>query len=234
VSDPEFDAAARRTARRLRDAPLAERIAAACRGSGNPAALAWLAEECGLERATRVVDLGTGLGGAAAWIEHRYGCRPFVLEPAAAAASGAGRLFDLRAVRADASAAPFRDDAFDVALLFGVLSVAPEPEAVVIETARLAGRVAVLDYVSTGDRACHAGGSRFPTAPELVALLSTGGFDRPVSAAVTMSAPPRWDAAQEAYDATDEVAAARRAKQSVRAEIDAGRLAPVALVAHRD
>jgi SAM-dependent methyltransferase len=234
VTDPEFDAAARRTARRLDEAPFDERIAAACRGSGNPAALAWLAEQCGLEAATRVVDLGTGLGGAAAWIERRYACRPVVLEPAASAASGAGRLFDLPAVRADAGAAPFRDDAFDVALLFGVLSVAPDPESVVQEAARLAGRVAVLDYVSTGDRSCRAGGSRFPTTTGLVALLAAAGLDRAESVAVTMSPPPRWVAAQDAYDATDEVDDARRAEQAVRREIDAGRLAPVALVALRD
>src|SRR5690349_955787 len=108
MTDPEFDRVARRTADRLGEASLDERIATACRGSGKPSALAWTAEECGIGPDSRVVDLGTGLGGPAAWIARRFGCRPVALEPARGAVAGLAHLFDLAVVRADAAATPFR------------------------------------------------------------------------------------------------------------------------------
>lgn len=234
MTDPEFDRVARRTADRLGDASLDERIATACRGSGNPSALAWIAEECGIGPETRVVDLGTGLGGPAAWIARRFGCRPVALEPARGAVAGSAHLFDLAVVRADAAATPFRADGFDVALLLGVLSVVDTPEAVAAEGVRLAPTLAVIEYCSTGEGPVEAGGSTFPTRRELERLLASVGCAAAVTIELTMPTPPRWARAQEAFDATGEDAAAAASERAVQETIDAGDLRPVVVVARRD
>jgi SAM-dependent methyltransferase len=233
VTDSEFDDVARRTADRLAGATPDERIAAACRGSGNPAALAWIAEECGVNPATRVVDLGTGLGGPAAWIAQRYGCRPVALEPARGAVAGIHRLFDLAVVRADAVATPLRTDGFDVALLLGVLSVVDAPTEVAAEAVRLAGRVAVIEYCSTRGGSVHAGGSTFPTRERLEALLVSVGCAPPTVVEMTMPSPPRWVQAQEEFDATDDDTAAAASEHAVQDAIAAGRLQPFVMVAPR-
>jgi len=95
VTTSEFDDIAALTAERLAVRPVDERIAAACRGSGNPAALAWLAEECGIGPETRAVDLGSGLAGPAAWLARRYDCSVVALDPSPGATRGARQLFDL-------------------------------------------------------------------------------------------------------------------------------------------
>lgn len=59
----EFDQQASVIASRLHELPEVEQIAAACRGSGNPAALSWLAECLGLDDKAWVSDLGAGIGG---------------------------------------------------------------------------------------------------------------------------------------------------------------------------
>ncbi len=233
VTDSEFDGVARETAARLDAAALDVRIAAACRGSGNPAALAWIAEECAVSPATRVVDLGTGLGGPAAWLAHRYGCRPIVLEPAAGATTGSANLFGLTVARADAASTPLRSDAFDLALVLGVLSVVDAPGAIAREAARLAARAGVIEYCSTGTEPVHAGGSTFPTFAALAALLQEEGLEPSAAVEITMSTPPRWAAAQDRYDATDRDAAASRSEREVADAIAEQRLSPWAVVAHR-
>jgi len=63
---------------------------------------------------------------------------------------------DVDARVGDARSLPFDDDAFDAVILHLVLSVVPEPEAVVAETARVLntdGRVSIYDkFVSHGER----------------------------------------------------------------------------------
>ncbi|MEU7828504.1 MULTISPECIES: hypothetical protein [unclassified Nonomuraea] len=56
-------------------------VPAACRGSASPAALAWLAEACELAPGMRLLDVGAGVGGPAAWAAERFGVRPILIEP---------------------------------------------------------------------------------------------------------------------------------------------------------
>ena len=51
------------------DGPTA--VIGACRGSGSPSALAWLAEALELGPGRRLLDVGSGLGGPAAWAAAR-------------------------------------------------------------------------------------------------------------------------------------------------------------------
>lgn len=195
----EFEEAARATTTSVRGAPLTDRIAVACRGSANPAALAWIAEGVALGPRSVVVDLGAGLGGPAAWLELRYGCRVVALEPAPSAAEGAAPLFDLAAVRADASGAPLRDACADAALLLGVVSVVADPVAALAEARRVAARLGVLDYCAAGDAPVHAGGSTFPTRDLLDEWMRAAGWTVDVAADVDLPTPSPWQHAVDAY-----------------------------------
>ena len=56
-------------------------IPAGCRGSGSPSDLAWLAEALQVGPDTRVVDVGSGVGGPAAWLAEHFGPQPVCAEP---------------------------------------------------------------------------------------------------------------------------------------------------------
>lgn len=193
----EFEESAREQVRLLEDVGRRERIAVACRGSANPAVLAWLAEALALSGSSVVADLGAGLGGPAAWMVDRYRCRVLALEPAGAAARGMGPLFGLSPVRAGAAGVPLRDGCADAALLLGVVSVVPEPAAALREARRVAAGLGLLDYCSTTGGAVTAGGSTFPTPDRLDALLAATGWSVEEAADVDLPSPPSWSRAVE-------------------------------------
>ncbi len=149
----------------------ADRIAAACRGSANPAALRWLADTLQLTPEDVVVDAGTGLGGPAAWLRAEVRCAIVAADPSPTAAAGARQLFGLPAVQAPAAPAPFADRAFDAVLLLGVLSVVDDRATVLREALRTGRRVGVLDYCSTSADTVHAGGSAFAPPEQLAGEL---------------------------------------------------------------
>ncbi|CNF53505.1 methyltransferase family protein [Mycobacterium tuberculosis] len=103
----EFDDVARWTADAVELLGERHAIPAACRGSADPAALAWLGEACELAAGTTLLDVGAGAGGPAAWAAERFGVRPVLLERMPAACRAAARLFGLP-VRAPLPAARLR------------------------------------------------------------------------------------------------------------------------------
>lgn len=225
MSAVEFDEVAADTAKRIASAEFMDRVVAACRGSGNPAALAWLGDGLELEATTRVIDLGAGLGGPAAWMRRRYGCEVVGLEPAPGASSGCRELFDLPVVRGEASSVPFRCDAFDVALLLGVSSVVASPRLVFLEAHRIASRLGCLEYVSCSTTAVLAGGSRFPTRRAMRTALRDAGWHVLFNAPLRMSAPGPWSAdtnAQPKHLPTD----ADESEAEVVAAIRSGAIEP--------
>ena len=228
MAGAEFDDEAAAIADAAGEEDLDDRIAAACRGSGNPAALAWLAEGLGLRPGSTVVDLGAGLCGPAAWLVRHHRCRVVGADPAAGATEGAGRLFDVPVLRSSADAAPLRDGTFDAAVVLGVLSVVPDPVAVLREAARVARRLGVLEWCSTEAAAVRAGGSCFPTPDELDGWVGAAGWDVGQSVPFDVPVPSTWaDAAARAEAAaptTDD-------EQEVADAIDGGRLRVQLLVA---
>jgi SAM-dependent methyltransferase len=233
VSGAEFDEAAAAIAAELGDVDIDRRMAAACRGSGNPAALAWLAEGLGLHADTRVIDLGAGLGGPAAWLARRYGCAVVALEPATGAAAGAESLFELTVVRGEASAVPFRDDSFDVALLLGVVSVVDDAAAVLREARRVGTRLGLLDYCAAASGVVRAGGSEFPPSAALEAAVEATGWNVVQAVDLTVPPPVSWDEAASGLDA-DIGDDAKASEAEVVAAIDSGRIAARMLIAVRD
>jgi ubiquinone/menaquinone biosynthesis C-methylase UbiE len=228
MSDDEFDRQAAAIAEQIPKLPDIDRIAAACRGSANPAALAWLAENLTLQTGTTVVDLGLGLGGPAAWFADRYGCDVVGLDPMEGAARGARDLFGLTVVRADSAGLPFRSDAFDVSLLLGVVSVVARPDAVLAEAARVSRRLGVLDYCSTRGSDLSVGGSHFPTPDALASAVEAAGWTLRQATSVSTPPPESWSHAADEIDVPVEPDEAE-----VGRAIEAGDLVPHLLVAER-
>src|SRR5690242_867147 len=112
-------------------------IPAACRGSANPAALAWLAEACELRAGSVLLDVGAGAGGPAAWAAGRFGVRPILLEPMPTACRAAARLFGLPVVSADGCRIPLRTGSVDAAWCLGVLDTVRDKVAVLREIHRV-------------------------------------------------------------------------------------------------
>ena len=83
-------------------------IPAGCRGSGSPSDLAWLAEALQVAAGHPDRDVGSGVGGPAAWLAGHFGAQPVCVEPMRGGRGAGRRLFGLPTVVAAAEALPLR------------------------------------------------------------------------------------------------------------------------------
>ncbi|WP_432875800.1 class I SAM-dependent methyltransferase [Kribbella sp. CA-245084] len=176
----EFDDVAAWTAEAVGQLGDGHAIPAACRGSASPAALAWLAEACELSAGDRLLDVGAGSGGPAAWAAKRFGVRPILLEPMPAAGRAASKLFGLPVLTADGQRIPLRADSVDVAWCLGVLCTVEDKAAVLREIHRVLvphASLGLLVVVASRPIADPPDGNHFPLQSELVDLLDTCGFE---------------------------------------------------------
>jgi SAM-dependent methyltransferase len=149
----EFDDVAGWTADAVRQLGDRYAIPAACRGSASPTALAWLAEACELSAGLRLLDVGAGVGGPAAWAADRFGVSPILLEPMPAACRAAATLFGLPVVLADGCRIPLRTASVDVAWCLGVLCTIEDKAALLSEIRRVlvpGGSLGLLVVVAQG------------------------------------------------------------------------------------
>jgi SAM-dependent methyltransferase len=189
-------------------------IPAGCRGSGSPSDLAWLAEALLIGADTRVVDIGSGVGGPAAWLAEHFGSQPVCVEPMRSAAAGGRRLFGLPSVVAGAEALPLRSGTFDAAECLGVLCTIPRAQrpAVLRELHRVLrrdGDLGLLVFVARGELPGPLPeGNDFPTEEALLALLDEAGFAvvQSMESDGLAQAPVAW---QERADAVDDLLARR-------------------------
>ena len=159
--EDEFDTVAEWTAQVAADLGPEYFIPAACRGSGQPAALDWLLAGLRPRPGDLLIDVGAGVGGPAAYAAERTGVRPVLVEPEPGACRAAARLFGAPVVQADATALPFPDAAADLAWSLGVLCTARRPAV----PARHAAGDAPRDAARRPDRPArlpghHAGAGR--------------------------------------------------------------------------
>jgi SAM-dependent methyltransferase len=209
----EFDDVAGWTADAVEQLGTWYAIPAACRGSSNPSALAWLAEACELSAGTRLLDVGAGAGGPAAWAAQRFGVRPVLLEPMQTACRAAARLFGLPVITADGSRIPLRTGSVDAAWCLGVLCTVENKAALLSEIHRVLVPGAPLGLLVVVARSRHTlpapDGNHFPTQDELEALLAGTGFRRLEQTSRPSDAPLSWSRRVERVTAV--VAARHRA-----------------------
>ena len=173
-------------------------IPAACRGSGQPAALDWLLAGLDPVPGALLVDVGAGLGGPDAFAAAEAGLRPLLLEPEQAACRAAARLFSLPVIQNDAKALPLADGRADAAWSLGVLCTLPGREAQLAmlrelrRIVRPGGRIGLLVYVAARlPLDDPPEGNHFPNEDDLDAMIHRAGLAVVATAnAHRMSAPP--------------------------------------------
>lgn len=200
--EAEFDTVAAWTEGAVRALGRDHAIPAACRGSGSPADLAWLAQGLDVRGDQRFLDAGAGLGGPAAWLADDRGDawhgRPVLTEPMVHAAASARRLFGFPTAAAVSEALPLPTDGVDAAWSLGVLCVTPSRADMLGELRRVlvtGGRLGLLVLVHGGAPLPEQPeGNDFPTHAELHDQLTRTGFrvDDEVEADRLPGAPPSW------------------------------------------
>ncbi|HEX3749035.1 MAG TPA: methyltransferase domain-containing protein, partial [Streptosporangiaceae bacterium] len=125
----EFDTVAEWTAEVALDLGPDYHVPAACRGSGQPAALDWLLSGLAPRPGDLLIDAGAGVGGPAAYACQHSGVRPLLVEPEPDACRASRRLFGFPVLRADATRLPFPDGVVALAWCLGVLCTTSGPDA---------------------------------------------------------------------------------------------------------
>ncbi len=178
--EAEFDTVASWTEAVVRELGPDYAIPAACRGSGQPPWLRWIADALRLRPVDRFLDAGAGLGGPAAWLRANHGVEPVLAEPMVGACAGAHRLFGQPTVAAWSQALPFRDGSFEAAWLLGVLCTTEAKVAALRELRRVlvpGGRLGLLVLVQVADELPDPPqGNAFPTHLSLLDNLWEAGF----------------------------------------------------------
>ncbi len=183
-------------------------LPAACRGSGSPAALRWLADRMGLGPGMRLLDSGAGVGGPARLAQETHGVVPTLVDPMEGACRAAERLFGLRALVGDGAALPVGSGEYDAGWSLGVLCTVEDKAAQVAELQRVVaagGAVGFLVFVRTVEELTDPPeGNYFVTEDELDDLLRDAGLEVEDRAWLgDFDSPPQdW---QDAADAVDDV-----------------------------
>ena len=119
--EAEFDLVAEWTRQAVRELGDDHALPAACQGSASPVALDWLAAACGLSAGTRLLDVGGGTGGPAAYAAETFGARPLVVDPMPGACRTARALFGLPVAVGAGEALPVGNGAATAVWCLGVL-----------------------------------------------------------------------------------------------------------------
>lgn len=203
----EFDTMAAWTADAVAELGPSHAIPAACRGSGSPAALEWLAGSLRLRPGMRLLDCGAGVGGPAELAAQHYAVTPVLAEPMIHACRASARLFGRPVVVAGGERLPFHNGVFDAVWSLGVLCTVADQAALLADLRRVAGPTALvglLVFLRTVPRLPEQPeGNHFLTAGELDTLLAATGLRVVEQAELAdfAAAEPEWQAAADRVDA---------------------------------
>lgn len=151
-------------------------IAVACRGTADVALFEDLADGIGAHPGMRVLDLGCGMGGPAAWLRRQRGCDVVGLDLMEQGVRAARRLFahDLSVV-GSTYALPFPAGAFAGVWAAGVLELIEDKATALREMARVlepGGRAAVYSYTSVTDELDDPPASDFFVSADAMGALA--------------------------------------------------------------
>lgn len=198
--EDEFDTVAAWTAEVVTELDPADRVPAACRGSGSPGALHWLLDRLEARSGHVFLDCGAGVGGPAAFAAGETGVRAVLTDPEPGACRAARSLFGLPVVQA-ASRLPFAAGTIDCGWSLGVLCTVDDQPLFLAEVRRVlrpGARFGLVVYCVTHEgrlRGSAPEGNDFPTLPRLEHLLAGAGLHVLDSAWVDEFAafPPGWE-----------------------------------------
>lgn len=176
----------------------AERIPAACRGTGRPALLEDLARLLRLREGALLLDIGSGLGGPAAWAVRNHRCRVLCLDLMELEVAGSLHLFPmLSGIVGSASDLPLVGESVDAAWALGVVEMVPQRQRSVAEVARVlrpGGRFAIYGFFAAEPRIqFHPAANRFDRAEALLDMFELEGLRIiQASPAGNEAAPADW------------------------------------------
>lgn len=179
--EDEFDTVAAWTAQVVEALDPAERIPAACRGSGSPSALRWLLDRLDAQAGQVFLDSGAGVGGPAAFAAGETGVRAVLTEPQPGACRAARALFGLPVVQA-ASSLPLAAGSIDCGWSLGVLCTVDDQPLFLREVQRVlrpGARFGLVVYCVTHSgpmRGQAPDGNDFPTLDKLEGMLDDAGL----------------------------------------------------------
>jgi SAM-dependent methyltransferase len=201
--EAEFDVVADWTRQAIGQLGNDRAIPAACQGSASPAALDWLAQACGVTAGTRLLDVGGGTGGPAAYAARHFAARPLLVDPMPNACRTARDLFGLAAVVGTGEALPVATGALEAVWCLGVLCTTQERPRVLGELRRVlrdGGSLGLLVFVAQVTHVPDAPtGNDFPERAELDGQIDEAGLvivDRTDLDALP-AAPGSWSALAE-------------------------------------
>ena len=206
----EFDTMAAWTADAVAELGHSHAIPAACRGSGSPSALEWLAARLRLGSGMRLLDCGAGVGGPAELAAQRFGVAPVLAEPMISACRASARLFGRPVVAAGGEQLPFSSGVFDAVWSLGVLCTVADQAALLAELRRVSGPAALvglLVFLRTAPRLPEQPeGNHFLSAEELDRLLAESRLTVVERAELADFPPPEqdWQAAADRVEAAIE------------------------------
>jgi SAM-dependent methyltransferase len=221
-----------------------DRMIAASPGPGFPLTLERLVSLAQVGPGQRVVDIGSGLGGATMWLAEASGAEVTGVEPVHSCRTASRRLFpELNVANASLETmSPTDDYLIDVVTALGVISLSAMPERAVaglVELVRPSGYIAVVDLVATR-RTFRCGPDIFVTSRILACLFEGAGADV-VCVQATPATPSEW---ADVDDATTAAVATRHAgeadfedwerdRRTLRALQHAELIRPVLVIAKR-